>query len=231
VSESSVTSESSVATESSAASESSEASESSSAAESSVASESSGATESSAASESSSSSGSAVDATYSCTTSIGANFSPTVTFSGATPPSVAPGATVNMTGFQVAVTVPASIVNTVRDEGFTSASGSATTVDVDSNDANSTTVNAAATPIPIPSQPLIAGHAVLITLPASPVTIGSWTAIAVAGRMEFTTGPIVLHLIFKGAETLDVPVTCSPTTVATISTTRVPSASVIPSAP
>jgi hypothetical protein len=86
-----------------------------------------------------------VNATYSCTaTALGKTYTyaGTIAVSGVTPAKVAAKSLVSMTGWQITVTVPASIVNKIYPYTHT-VSGTLGTFDIVSTD-NAGTVNAAA---------------------------------------------------------------------------------------
>lgn len=156
---------------------------------------------------------------YTCKTILGNQTFP-VTVTGATPKSVAPNAAVSMTGTQVSVTIPAALVTAVLDLHLGSTvSGHATTLDVNSSDAKSPTVNAAKTPIPFGPLTLVAGHALVLRLPAKGLTVGTWAAKA-KGTMIFTPSTAVLSITI-GKQTNSV--SCSPqaSKTSTISVTSV----------
>jgi hypothetical protein len=101
-------------------------------------------------------------------------------------------------------------------------SGTATTLDVDSDDASNTIVNAAATPIPFGPTALVTNQALTIALPASPSTIGTWTAID-SGTMSFKPGAVIISATFSGGFGATATLTCNPTANTTVfATTSVP---------
>jgi hypothetical protein len=157
---------------------------------------------------------------YSCTTSFGTLTFP-VSVTGTTPKTVTPGTKVSMTGTQVKVTIPAADVNLVLLLG-NMASGSAKTLDVNSTDATSTTVNAAGTAgIKFGPYKLVKNTALVIALPAKGMTVGTWTAKA-KGTMTFTPSTAVLSITVSGGSSAHTSTdTCKPAKSATISTTSV----------
>lgn len=160
-----------------------------------------------------------VAAPYSCSTQVLGmthTLSLPMSVSGATPAKVAPGAKVTMSGWQLTVTVPASLVNEFLRYGVNTLSGRLTNFTIAST--NSTgAVNAAGKGIPLPHSPLQANTPVTVKLPSTPKAIGTWTA-GTAGTMTFRTGKALLTFSGLGAP---VPVTCLPKPSTTISHTTV----------
>jgi hypothetical protein len=157
---------------------------------------------------------------YNCKTSFGTLTFP-VSVTGTTPKTVAPGAKVSMTGTQVKVTIPAADVNLVMLLG-TTASGSAKTLDVNSTDATTTTINAAGTAgIKFGPYKLVKNTALVIALPAKGMTVGTWTAKS-KGTMTFTPSSAVLSITISGGKSPTTSTdTCAPAKAATIATTTV----------
>ena len=149
-----------------------------------------------------------VKATYACTaTALGKtyNYTGSITVAGTVPASVPVGSAVSMTGWQITVTIPASIVNQVYPYTHT-LSGTLKTFNIASTN-TAHTVNAAGT-LGIKFGPitLTQNQAKTIKLPATPKTIGKWTA-GTTGTMYFKTGKVAITLSVLG---VSVPVTCAP---------------------
>jgi len=160
----------------------------------------------------------AVKATYSCSaTALGKTYTyaGSISVSGTTPAKAAPKSAVSMTGWQVVVAIPASIVNEVYKYTHT-ISGTLTTFDIVSTD-NAGTVNAAAPGIKTGTITLKPNTALSIKLPGTAKTVGKWTA-GPSGTMTFSTGKVAIALSVLG---VNVPVTCSPKPAAVISKTTV----------
>lgn len=160
-----------------------------------------------------------VSAKYSCTASVPGStlsYSGSIQFSGSTPTTVVPGGTVAMSGFQVHVTIPGTLVDEALKFGD-AISGTGTVIDVNATDAVKKTVNAAGKGIVIPTTKLVANKAITVSLPAKAISVGSWTASA-SGVMKFKTGKVVLAMM---AGTSKVSLTCSAKPPATINTTAV----------
>jgi hypothetical protein len=164
-----------------------------------------------------------VSAAYSCAVSpTGGNVRAAVDLTGAMPNSVSPGQSIQMSAFQATLTAPATFVNEVIESGGRSVSGVATQLDVDSTDANGTTVNAAQTPIPFGPITLVQGQALIIELPASASTIGTWTAIP-QGTMTFSGGAITLSLtVTTTSGNIPGSLDCTPSPPAVIASVTVP---------
>jgi hypothetical protein len=105
-----------------------------------------------------------------------------------------------MTSFQTTATFSAAVVNGIIAKGVTSVSGNATTVNViaaNTINATTTTVNAVTTSgadFNIPTETLVSNTPLTISLPTSPITIGTWTATASASTMSFLPGEIDITL-------------------------------------
>jgi hypothetical protein len=130
-----------------------------------------------------------VDETYDCSLSIplgnideAATLS--VTTQGAPPLQVPPGATFSMPLFQTVVTIPASV-------SCTSASGSLTILDIDATEGTTRqTVNPVTSAAPSYQFGPIAlteNTPIVLSLPATPATIGTFTA-GTASPIQFTPG-------------------------------------------
>jgi hypothetical protein len=162
-----------------------------------------------------------VSATYTCVATVlgsGHTFTSPITLSGTTPATVAPGASVTMTGFQSKVTIPASLIQSAEGYGVTWVSGSSFSWTINATDALVKGKNAGrGLSIPKTNLPTPAA-AVTVTLPVTPKSVGPWTA-GTAGKMTFTDG----HLKFTLNDNVgvSVPVSCSPKPAVTLSTTTV----------
>lgn len=135
--------------------------------------------------------------------------SPPITVTGTAPASVPLGTRVKLSGFQVEITVPASIVNQVLKYAD-ALSGRLTTFDVKATDATSATVNVAGKGIAIPTSKLTKNTPLTLVLPAKPATVGSWKP-AKVGAMHFSTGALDFTIDVKvQGQTFPVTVTCAP---------------------
>lgn len=159
-----------------------------------------------------------VSSVYDCNNSTTGAVKFAVSAAGATPGTVAPGSAVKMTGFQMIVTLPGSVATDLLKYGYRSLSGRASTLDVNSTDAKTKTVNAAKKPLTFPSVKLVKGQAIPIKFPASPATIGSWTPVS-KGTMSFTMGNATITLTVPSLGSLTF--TCTPSPAAKISTSAV----------
>jgi hypothetical protein len=176
-----------------------------------------------------------VDESYQCTFSFfGSAQSATfdVKLQGATPTNVPPGTVFDMALFQGVTTVPASLSTEAATLGCNSVTGAITALQISGNDAHgTTTVNAtAATPADYDFGPItvVSGQAITLTLPSSPKTIGSWTALP-SGTMSFKpasgASSLTANLTFScGAPFGSIPVSvaCTIASPANIATTTVP---------
>jgi hypothetical protein len=158
-----------------------------------------------------------VEVRYQCTSSAGSITSP-VKVTGTTPATVTPGGSVNLTGAQITVSIPAAFVNDIiQSTGANSASGEVTTLDFSSTDAEVATINAASTPIPFGPIGLASGTALLIAFPASPLTVGTWSANG-RGTMSFSPGDAAFTISVTG---YSATASCEPTKTVSISRTSV----------
>jgi hypothetical protein len=173
-----------------------------------------------------------VTETFACsaTTPLGTqSVTLTGTFQGAPPTHVPPGATFNMALFQVVVTVPDTFSNEVMGYGYNSVSGSATEIQITSNDATNKVVDAVALDAsdydfgPIT---LVSNQGFSIPLPASAVTVaGAWQAKSTDGTISFAPGIVDATLTFTGGDFGNIvsDVTCSaPAAPVTFATTTTP---------
>jgi hypothetical protein len=128
--------------------------------------------------------------------------------------------------FQVVANVAATFTNQVTGYGYNSVSGSATTIDVVSNDAHGTVVNppaSAASSYKFGPVALTANQGFSVPLPASPATIGSFTAPSSPATISFTPGAVAVTLNFTGGafgpvtSKVTCPAPASPTAFATTS--------------
>jgi len=122
-----------------------------------------------------------------------------------------------MTGFQISVTIPASVVNELIGKGVTPVTMEATVLDINASDAKTKTVNAAKKPFQFGPVTLQKNTPAVFILPPDPITIGTWTALK-TGTMTFTTGNA--KLVLTSSKTT-VNVTCNAKPPATLSTTSV----------
>ena len=119
----------------------------------------------------------------------------TFTIKGQTPTSIAaPGDKVTMTGFQFAITLPPSFVNSIINAGGRMISGKVTVFNISATDAKVATVNAAGSGgIPIPLTTLVPNTSVTFKLPANAIPVGTWTA-SQTGIMSFNAGNIAFTI-------------------------------------
>jgi hypothetical protein len=148
-----------------------------------------------------------IRAGYSCTSPVGSLTVP-VTLTGSLPRAVATRATVSLADFEMSVTVPASAVDELVSLGVTAVSGAVTTFDVTATDATPATTNLASGSVAVGPIDLVAGKPVTVVVPASPTTVGHWTAGA-KGHMTLTDGPLDLILSVPGLGSLSA--SCTPT--------------------
>lgn len=153
---------------------------------------------------------------FKCTSSYGP-FTFSAGVSGTTPANIQHGSAVKMTGFQVSVTVPASIVNRLISLGIHSVTMNTSLVDINATDASPKTVNAANPPISYGPVALHQNKPAIFLLPASPITIGPWTAKTV-GTMLFKTGNVT---VVVSDSSFSLTLTCKPGPAVTISKTTV----------
>jgi hypothetical protein len=164
--------------------------------------------------------GSPVNESYACVATVpilGAeDVTLALTIQGTLPATEAPSATFSMTQFQIVATLPGSFTTEVTGAGYTSMSGQGTTLDI-VNQKTSGTVNPAAgsnSAYAFGPITLVSGQAVVVSLPATAATIGTWTAASTTGSMSFVPGALDMTLVFSGTDgelgsPLTIPVTCA----------------------
>jgi hypothetical protein len=157
--------------------------------------------------------------TYGCRSPYLGRQSLPVAVTGNTPTSVStPFAEVSMSGFQVSVTIPASAVDKAMSKGATAVTTTVKEIDINASDARVKTMNAMNAPVTVGPTTLVTGQAVVVTVPASPSTTGTWAA-KKRGTMAFTTGHATIFLNFSSAGSTTLA--CKATPPAVISTTMI----------
>src|SRR5579871_3410586 len=160
-------------------------------------------------------------AKYSCTNPVsGTQIFTAAIHADPSATSYKPGATtVSLTGFQVSLTIPASLISLAETFGVSSVTGQVTTFDLAGTNVTPTLRNVAkgftvpSTKLPKPAK------AITVKFPTAPVTIKGWKAGTKAGTMTFRTGAVVLSIGDNIGDLLTV--TCAPSPVATIATSKV----------
>ncbi|HEV2360213.1 MAG TPA: DUF6801 domain-containing protein [Acidimicrobiales bacterium] len=123
------------------------------------------------------------------------------------PASVTPGGSVDLTGFQTTTVVPANLVTLLIDFlHITTFSGTVTGIDVDATGATPATINAA----PKAGYPftvkVTSGKAATIVIPATPITVGPFTA----GKSgSVSVSPSTVTITTKIGKSVDT-ITCAP---------------------
>jgi len=158
-------------------------------------------------------------ASYSCRSAFLGKQTFPVAVTGNTATSVSiPFAEVPMTGFQASITIPGSAVDKAMSKGATAVTATVRVIDINATDARVKTMNVTNTPITVGPFTLVTGQPVVVTVPTSPATTGTWAA-KKTGTMTFTTGNITILLDF--ASSSSTTATCKPKPPAVISTTMI----------
>lgn len=135
------------------------------------------------------------------------------------PGSVHAGRTLNLHAVRSTVEIPASFVNLALSLGVTSLSGQITTLDFDATNATPSMVNEAATPIDFGPVALVQDQPATITVPATPATVGPWTA-ADSGTITVSPGETDMTIDITSLS-LELPLACTPNSPAPTLTTTV----------
>lgn len=162
-----------------------------------------------------------VPATYVCTTNVtGPQTFKASIHAVPSASSYKPGAAVSLSGFQVVLTIPSSLVSLVESFGITSVSGVVTTFTVATTDAAPASLNVAGKGFAVPTTKLPkVPSSVSVKFPAQPATIKGWKAGTVPGTITFRTGQVVLTVSDNLGDTL--PVICTPKPSALLASARV----------
>lgn len=146
----------------------------------------------------------ATSVSYTCGDSItSTKFTSPISITATPTKTVAPGKTTSLTGFQVSVTIPESVVSEAESFGITWVDGTIKTFDINATDAKTAAVNAAGKGITLPKTTLPKpAKAVSMKVPAKAITVGTWTAKA-KGTMTYSSG----NLDFTLNDSLGVAVT------------------------
>ena len=141
------------------------------------------------------------------------------------PASVAPGGTVTLTNVTESVTVPASLVTLLIDfEHLSTFSGTVSTYDFNATGATPATINAMAGAGAAFTVKVTSGKPATISVPATPQTVGPWTA-GSSGTVNIFPGNVVVTTKL-GAVKCAAP--SSPTALASIPITSGSTSSSVP---
>jgi len=134
--------------------------------------------------------------TYSCAFPIIGAQSIDITINATAPASVAPNSQFNLTNVQTETVIPGSVTQELYLVEK-SISGTVTEFDINTTDASPSTLNAAATPIPFGPLPITPGQPLTVTVPASPTTVGPFTA-GSSGTATLAPGNITISTAILG---------------------------------
>jgi hypothetical protein len=157
---------------------------------------------------------------YACSATIPVvgkkSWSGTITVTGTAPKTAAPGAKVSLSGWQVVVTIPKSLVDEAAQYA-SSIGGKLATFTINASDSKVKGVNAAGKGIAIPTTKITTSSGNLtFKLPAKAITVSGWTASS-KGTMTFSTGNAVLDLTADtiiGDESVTATCVATPATIA-----------------
>jgi hypothetical protein len=122
------------------------------------------------------------------------------------PASVTPGGTVTLSGVQLSSAIPASVVTEIVNLAHISSfSGTVTTLDFNASGATPMTINAARSGISF-TIPFVSGQAAPFTIPASPESVGPFTA-GKSGTVTVSPGNVVITTVVGP---LTYAITCTP---------------------
>ncbi len=155
-----------------------------------------------------------VSVSYTCSLPGLGSYTGAVNVAANIPATVKLKGKVTLTGVQMSVTVPASLVNEAISFGLTKVSGTVTTADITATDATVPTVNATATPKAFGPVKLVANQPLTVKFPKSPARVGTWSP-AGPGTMTFSTGDVAISAFGQ-------TVSCSPAGADVLGSTTVP---------
>ncbi|HEY3863314.1 MAG TPA: hypothetical protein VGO59_15655 [Verrucomicrobiae bacterium] len=129
-----------------------------------------------------------------------------ISVGGTTPAKITEHGSVSMNGFDCSITIPKFIIQEMTWLGAKSLKVKITQFDMNSSDADATTVNAAGAGIDLPAVNIAANQAMVFKFPATAAKISSWTSTK-KGTMNFCPGTIRITV---STETFNMDMTCAP---------------------